>query len=144
MPSCYLELVWISRYATGFFLDFLEGSDGTAGIWDVVSYTPRELRLSFVFSVSAPRDTLLDNDAPPWLQVLRAAREPLCSPPGRSPLPSRCLPSQMQLPKSQTAEDGASEKQQKREREDFGACRGTSPIRNTALPPRTPPRTLGP
>ena len=52
----YLELMWISRYATGFFLDFLEGSDGTAGRWDVASYTPRELRLSFIFSVSAPRD----------------------------------------------------------------------------------------
>jgi hypothetical protein len=49
MPFFYLELVWISRYLTGFFLEFLEGSDGTAGRWDVASYTPRELRLSFIF-----------------------------------------------------------------------------------------------
>ena len=139
MPFFYLELVWISRYLTGFFLDFLEGSDGTAGIWDVASYTPRELRLTQGGLEGCSRAGL--EGCP---QVLRAAREPLCSPPGRSPLPSRCLPSQMQIPKSQTAEAGAREKEQKREREDRALYRGTSPIRNTAPPPRTPPRTLGP
>ena len=53
-----LELGWISRYLTGFFLESLEGSDGTAGTWDVASYTPRESRLLFIFSgVSDSRHT---------------------------------------------------------------------------------------